>query len=118
MSWLERQREMKLDILESLARSQRAMARIIETVADADTGASGDDKTERRLIKSIEAISGYQQAIMEKMLGITIGEVKRSAPSAPWTNEELGVTGFEARTEGEPAPASAPTSESGSGCKK
>ncbi|MEF3312896.1 hypothetical protein PV433_28835 [Paenibacillus sp. GYB004] len=116
MSWLERQREMKLDILESLARSQRAMARIIETVADADTGASGDDKAERRLIKSIEAISGYQQAIMEKMLGITIGEVKRSSPSTPWTNEELGVARFETQTEGETAPASAP--ESGSGFKK
>lgn len=97
MSWLERQREMKLDILESLARSQRAMARIIETVADAGAGPSGEDKAEQRIMKSIEAISGYQQAIMEKMLGITIGEVKTSSPSAPWTNEELGVTRFEAQ---------------------
>lgn len=94
MGWLERQREMKLDILESLARSQRAMARIIESAADAgaggvaDGGASG---SEEPLRKSIEAIAQYQLAIMEKMLGIRIGEVNSSPPSAPWTNKALGV---------------------------
>ncbi|TNJ66528.1 hypothetical protein FE784_09690 [Paenibacillus hemerocallicola] len=96
MGWLERQREMKLDILESLARSQRAMARIIESAADAGAGAGsvadgGASATEEPLRKSIEAIAQYQLAIMEKMIGIRIGEVNSSPPSAPWTNKALGV---------------------------
>lgn len=92
MGWLERQREMKLDILESLARSQRAMARIIESAADADHAAvSARTGVDDSLRKSIEAIERYQLVIMEKMLGIQLGEIMHSPPSAPWTNEALYV---------------------------
>ncbi|MDF2715068.1 MAG: hypothetical protein K0R28_1993 [Paenibacillus sp.] len=89
MGWLERQREMKLDILESLARSQRAMARIIESAADGAEG--GEPAVQKSLHKSIEAIAQYQLAIMEKMVGIRIGEVNVSPPSMPWTNQDLRV---------------------------
>ncbi|TMV53001.1 hypothetical protein FE783_02105 [Paenibacillus mesophilus] len=90
MGWLERQREMKLDILESLARSQRAMARIIESAADAGAE-GGEPAVQESLHKSIEAIAQYQLAIMEKMVGIRIGEVNASPPSMPWTNKDLRV---------------------------
>ncbi|MEF3307180.1 hypothetical protein [Paenibacillus sp. GYB003] len=91
MGWLKRQQEMKLDILESLARSQRAMARIIESAADMNEGGASGAGDDKELRKSLEAIARYQLAIMEKMVGITIGEVCSSQPARPWTNEALRV---------------------------
>lgn len=90
MGWLDRQQEMKLDILESLARSQKALARIIESAADS-APAGAEAGTPDGLQKSIGAIARYQQAIMEKMFGIRVGTVRTTPPAAPWTNETLHV---------------------------
>lgn len=90
MGWLRRQQEMKLDILESLARSQRAMARIMESAA-AMTEDEQSQPADKDLRKSMEAIERYQLAIMDKMLGIRIREVYVSPPAVPWTNEKLRV---------------------------
>ncbi|RKN85339.1 hypothetical protein D7M11_09655 [Paenibacillus ginsengarvi] len=90
MGWLRRQQEMKLDILESLARSQRAMARIMESAASMSEGEQGQP-VDKDLRKSMEAIERYQLAIMDKMLGIRVREVHVSPPAVPWTNEQLRV---------------------------
>ncbi|GAA3408527.1 hypothetical protein ACFFNY_07340 [Paenibacillus hodogayensis] len=101
MGWLERERELKLDILESLARSQKAMVRIIESTADSKAaGAAAEDGEQLR--KDIGAIVRFQQAIADKLIGIRIGEVRFSPPLAPWTNEELRVAALYGRAGGEP----------------
>ncbi|MDF2724510.1 MAG: hypothetical protein K0Q59_4185 [Paenibacillus sp.] len=89
--WLTKEREIKLDILQSLARSQRALARILESAADT-SGAGSASSDDDSLRKSIEAIERHQLVIMEKLCGITLGEVKASPPAAPWTNGDMHVT--------------------------
>jgi len=103
MGWLTRRMEVQLDILESLARSQRALARIIESAAEA--GAASGLSAES-LERNIEAMTRYQLAIMEKITGVELPAVKTSPPAPPWTNNAIGVAA------GRPFPVSANQADS------
>jgi uncharacterized protein YfaP (DUF2135 family) len=90
MSWIRRQLEVKLDLLESLARSQRALSRMIESLADV-TVQSAD--TAANLKDNIHAIAEYQKVMAEKVMGISMPDaIRRSGRlTRPWTNEQAGV---------------------------
>jgi hypothetical protein len=90
MGWMKQKYELTLDILKSLARSQSALARIIDSMADVS---EADEKTASRLRDHIETLVRYQQAITAKITGVSLREVKTSPPSRPWTNGRLRVTG-------------------------
>ncbi|MCZ8513579.1 hypothetical protein O9H85_14275 [Paenibacillus filicis] len=86
MNWHEEENRVKLHVLHSLARSQRALARIIESMADMAEGAeslSGD------LGRQLEAISRYQREIAVKMIGVRIRRLRRGVPGKPWLSEAL-----------------------------
>ncbi|MDF2671579.1 MAG: hypothetical protein K0R67_3885 [Paenibacillus sp.] len=91
MSWIRQRNEVKLDLLQSLARSQRALARMIEALADVTEQSS---ETAANLKDNIHSITEYQRAMAEKVMGITLPDsVRRSKGlSQPWTNEQVGVT--------------------------
>ncbi|TVY11840.1 hypothetical protein [Paenibacillus cremeus] len=69
MSWQEQENRTKLHILNSLARSQRALARIMESIADV---VEGTEPTAQKLAEHIEAISKYQRQLSSKMMGIRL----------------------------------------------
>ncbi|WP_127578764.1 hypothetical protein [Paenibacillus koleovorans] len=91
MTWISERAELKLDMLHSLARSQKALARMIESLADV-TEQSID--TAAGLRENIRAIAEYQRTMAEKVAEIELPDtVRRSTPSSPWTNGSLRVCG-------------------------
>jgi hypothetical protein len=93
MGILDRQNRLKLDILKSLARSQRALAGIVEViapvVASSIQGTSSDyeaasDLMTQQILAHLGSLSNYQQALAQKLCGIDIRQVKNGRPGKPW----------------------------------
>ncbi|KPV61080.1 hypothetical protein QJ48_01745 [Paenibacillus sp. A3] len=90
MNWHEEENKVKLHILHSLARSQRALARMIESMADV---VEGSEEAARRLLVHIETISRYQRQIAVKMAGVRIRRrLRRGIPGKPWLGEAVKKT--------------------------
>jgi hypothetical protein len=109
MSFYNKQNEAKLHILQSLARSQRAIARMIEALADVQeerarsqvsnvrsnrsgTPASiggGTAGLDRQLAESIKAIAACQKVLAFKIAGIRISRIRSSPPGKVWLNHAL-----------------------------
>jgi hypothetical protein len=88
MGLIRKHNEIKVEILESLSRSQRALARIIESMADI-SGTS--EVSAMNLQQNIEAITRYQETLMVKLFGIRPSRVRSSLPARPWTNTSMNV---------------------------
>ncbi|WP_028547593.1 hypothetical protein [Paenibacillus sp. UNC451MF] len=80
------QLKLKLHILKSLARSQRALAVIMESMAEV---VEGSHYVAKGLVEQIESISNYQRQIAVKMIGLKIRRKKRGKPVKPWLNRKL-----------------------------
>jgi len=78
----------KLHILVSLAKSQRALSRIITNIADVSDVSK---HTPERLLRHVEEISRYQKVLAAKISGIRIGVVRKGIPKQPWLNAGIGV---------------------------
>lgn len=78
----------KLDLLHSLARSQRALAVMTEHLADLTRAADGDPVG---MLKQIESMAAYQRSLAEHLLRIRLRKLVRGQPTAPWINGKLGV---------------------------
>lgn len=88
MNFLERQLELKLDIMESLSRSQRAVAVMLEGLAD--TTAQRGDSSEL-IGRELIAIARYQQVLGHRMLGIPLHRVRRGHSMPPWVASKYGL---------------------------
>ncbi|WP_020617540.1 hypothetical protein [Paenibacillus daejeonensis] len=84
MDLLSREREVKLELLSSLARSQRAMARILESVADV-TACSSDSA--RALQQELRTMTRLQQAIASSIVPLRISKVQRGKPGRLWLRD-------------------------------
>ncbi|WP_055109173.1 hypothetical protein [Paenibacillus ihumii] len=71
----------KLRLIDSIAKSQMAMARILDSLADVSDHSA---ETARHLTQNIQALTKYQQAIAETVCGITLHQVYYGTPSKPW----------------------------------
>ncbi|MNC29853.1 hypothetical protein D3C76_176920 [compost metagenome] len=71
----------KLEMIRSIARSQAALAAILESIAEV-TGQS--ELTARKLSDNIRILSQYQSAMCRMMSGISLHRPKRGIPAAPW----------------------------------
>lgn len=89
LSHKERENLLKLDILQSLARSQSALADMLETLA-LQTGV--DLETARTLQRHAEVMVRYQQALGEKIGGIRINRLVNGIPGRVWLAD--GVSGL------------------------
>lgn len=92
INWQEEEARIKLHILNSLARSQRALARILESIADVMEHREHREHrkaAEGRLGEQIEAISRYQRQIAVKMIGVKIRRKTCGVPQKPWINQTL-----------------------------
>jgi hypothetical protein len=88
MSLGTKQNEIKLDILQSLAMSQKALARMIENIADVTDHSVGISKY---LMENIEIISKYQRALTVKLTGMTFPERKKGKPAKPWIYQQINM---------------------------
>ncbi len=86
MNWHEEENKVKIDILHSLARSQRALARIIESMADV---VEGSEAAARNLSRHMEAVGRYQRQISVKAAGIRIRRLRHGSPGKAWLGEEV-----------------------------
>jgi len=77
----QRENEIKLDILHTLSRCQRALADIMENMA---AHTEGNAELAKHLQQNIEVIEKYQRAVAEKMMGLRINRIKRGRPGPVW----------------------------------
>ncbi|SEU18748.1 hypothetical protein [Paenibacillus sp. NFR01] len=76
----------KLDLIRSIARSQAALAAILESIAEI-TGQS--EQTARKLSDNIRILSQYQSSMCRKLTGISLHQPKEGIPAAPWLHRDL-----------------------------
>ncbi|WP_409341784.1 hypothetical protein [Paenibacillus sp. MBLB4367] len=112
MNAWQKQNEAKLHILQSLARSQRALARMIESMADVRSAADNGDRThvgqsreltadsgsrkesgvpgvDPELLRQMRAFARYQKILAEKIACIRISRIRKGRPGKIWLNERL-----------------------------
>lgn len=75
------ERAVKLEMIRSIARSQAALAAILESLAEV-TGYS--ELAARRLCENVRVLSEYQSAMCRMMSGISLRRQKEGVPSPPW----------------------------------
>ncbi|WNS43381.1 hypothetical protein [Paenibacillus sp. MMS20-IR301] len=74
----------KLEMIRSIARSQAALAAILESIAEV-TGQS--ELTARKLSDNVRILSEYQSTMCRMISGISLHEPKQGVPAAPWLNK-------------------------------
>ncbi|PWW07352.1 hypothetical protein DFQ01_102244 [Paenibacillus cellulosilyticus] len=84
----DREREVKLELVSSIARSQRALARILESIADVSVHT---DPIAKSLRDNIAQLSQLQQVLTESVVGIRFGQRRQGRPSGPWINQQTGA---------------------------
>ena len=79
------ERAVKLEMIRSIARSQAALATILESIAEL-TGHS--ELTARKLCDNVRILSQYQSAMCRMMSGISLHRHKTGTPAAPWLKQD------------------------------
>ncbi|MEW9700268.1 hypothetical protein [Paenibacillus sp. SI8] len=76
----------ELHMLTSLARSQRALCRIMEAIAD-QVETSGE--LVKHVSENLEAISKYQRALVYKITKLSPRKRRKGKPADPWINATI-----------------------------
>ena len=71
----------KHKLIDSIAMSQTALARILSSLADMSEHSLD---TARHLAQNIEILAKYQNAIARSVCGISLHRVHYGTPSSPW----------------------------------
>ncbi|BCG60680.1 hypothetical protein [Paenibacillus sp. URB8-2] len=82
------ERAVKLEMIRSIARSQAALAAILENIAEV-TGHS--EHAARKLCENVRVLSEYQSAMCRMMSGISLHRHKEGIPSKPWLASACGL---------------------------
>lgn len=82
----EREIEIKLDILSSLARSQRALADMLEGIAALTLDSP---EAAERLRRQVEVLVRHQTVLAEKLYGIRISRIVKGKPGKVWLSGKL-----------------------------
>ncbi len=75
--------EAKLELLLSISRSQNAIARILDSMADVT---AYSEETAQLLARHADRMVHYQQAMATMLTGITLYRQYVGIPSSPWIN--------------------------------
>ncbi|MGG4217656.1 hypothetical protein ABEW32_05415 [Paenibacillus jamilae] len=78
---MRREREIKLDMMESIAASQHAVARMLTSLADLTPHA---DMSATRLEETIRILSNYQGKITQMLADIPLRRQVYGKPTKPW----------------------------------
>ena len=79
---LSREREAKLSLLEALASSQRAVARMLESTADLNARFPGERPEDAAAL--LARLAALQLRMCESLLGVKLRRAFRGQPAAPW----------------------------------
>jgi|HigsolmetaAR203D_1030402.scaffolds.fasta_scaffold00356_8 hypothetical protein len=90
MNVLEREIRIKLDILESVAKSQRALARILESAADVYDHLPA---LAGRIGENIEQLADCQRALADLLVPLRIPRKKKGLPGKPWLASSVRCAG-------------------------
>jgi len=88
VSLLRKEWEAKLEILSSIARSQAALARILDSVADVSVHVG---ITPAALQEHVRALTSMQRALLRAVTGVSWRAPVHGEPSAPWLAESVRV---------------------------
>ncbi|MFB9330235.1 hypothetical protein ACFFSY_30185 [Paenibacillus aurantiacus] len=80
MSLLTKEWEAKIELIRSIAHSQRAIARILDSVADV---AGHSPNMARRVYENVESMTAFQQSLAEAVTGLHVGRPRRGRPGQP-----------------------------------
>ena len=92
MSLRAKENAIKLEILAAVARSQTALAKIAESVADApipNTADSGE------IARSLMVLARFQQNLTEKLLLMKLHSARSGKPGQPWLHDAVSCTLFD-----------------------
>jgi hypothetical protein len=89
MNLKQRELEIKLDLLRSLARSQNALAAMVEALAEMRARLSPQDRDV--LLKELGAIRAFQRALADKWLKLQLRPIRRGTPGAHWVAETCKI---------------------------
>ncbi|WP_253944752.1 hypothetical protein [Paenibacillus sp. NEAU-GSW1] len=80
--------EVKLDLIASIAKSQHALSRILDSVADV---ADWSPDTARRIGENVVLLTRMQEAMAEAVAGAPIrrSRIRNGKPAVPWLNPRL-----------------------------
>lgn len=81
MSLLRREQEAKLALIESIAHSQQALARILDSVASVS---AHSEVSARNLAENIRLLSRYQEEMSRMATGIRLARIRYGEPGVPW----------------------------------
>jgi len=86
VSLLRKEWEAKLEILSSIARSQAALARILDSVADVSKHVGVAPET---IHEHVRALTSMQRALLRAVTGVSWRAPVHGEPSAPWLAESV-----------------------------
>lgn len=86
MSGLQREWEIKLQLMEAITRSQMALAKILETVADVTDRVGASPAT---LHEHVRVLTGMQEALLRTVSGTSWTPPVHGDPAAPWLAEGI-----------------------------
>ncbi|WP_426252682.1 hypothetical protein [Paenibacillus pabuli] len=84
MSLLRREQEAKLALIESIAHSQQALARILDSVASVS---AHSEVSARSLAENIRLLSRYQEEMSRMVTGIRLARIQHGEPGTPWLKD-------------------------------
>ena len=84
MSRLMKEWEARIELVRSIASSQQAIARILNSVADVSEQSPGMAKSIRENVRSLTAM---QLTMAESVAGVRLRRPRRGIPAKPWLNE-------------------------------
>ncbi|MBP2002132.1 hypothetical protein J2Z69_003189 [Paenibacillus shirakamiensis] len=88
------EQEVKLELILSIAKSQTALARILDSLADVTDHA---DISAKQMEEHIRLLTDYQCAMAESLTGIRLHRKYYGTPTLPWINEALYQAAYAAR---------------------
>ncbi|WP_338552278.1 hypothetical protein [Paenibacillus sp. KS-LC4] len=85
---VRREREVKLEVLSSIARSQHALARILNSVADV---AELAPQTAKRIGENVRILTNMQAQLAESVTGWPVRSyrVRTGKPPEPWLHNKV-----------------------------
>ncbi|CAM4013877.1 hypothetical protein COLU111180_19580 [Cohnella lubricantis] len=86
MSLLGKEWEIKLEMLRAIARSQDALARMLDSAADV-TGASGLSAT--LLKEHVHVLTHMQRALLDSVAGTSWRSPVLGQPAPPWLSQQV-----------------------------
>lgn len=86
MDRLQREWEIKLQLMGAISRSQEALAKILESVADVTSATGVSSET---LHEHVRVLSGMQGALLKAATGTSWRPPVRGIPASPWLSEDV-----------------------------